>query len=563
MPNIGEHVLQVRHGRIEWVGTEEVLWRYQSGNGLRPMDIAPPILEIDNGLTILTGADGCFQRNNDPLVEGVSEWIITSTVRNQSDLVLRVVFRVSEDTPVIRFRYELQASTSRRMTGGSPVQGERYASISADAFRDVQEIRLSDFNEVLHCYRPVEQNIPENWFSAGYRAGGPMLVMSDGLETRLIAYEHGSPATDPFLGYDLSADRGISLRPVKGNWPTGKMLSEEDPFNTPWFDIMAISGDLEVAASTWRTFVLRSLTPCQESRKPYVFYNTWANQERSKWWRGKPYLEPMNEARMLEEIDIAHRMGIEVFVLDTGWYEKTGDWEASPERFPWGLTPIRERLDGYGMKLGLWFNPLMAAQSSRMLAAHADCIRSWKGVPSQPQAVWETEESLALCLVSRYREAFADRLIRLALEEGVRYFKWDAIDLYGCDAPGHFHGDESNTEQERADCHAFELVRSMAYVVERLQAACPDVIVDFDVTEGGRAVGLGFLSVGKYFLVNNGPYFHNYDVPIDLKTENWNLFFQPGQARNRMLRMCLSLDTWLPSVLFLGHVLPEIGRAHV
>ena len=60
--------------------------------------------------------------------------------------------------------------------------------------------------------------------------------------------------------------------------------------------------------------------PNAESRKPYIFYNTWAYQERNKWWNGKTYLDSMNQDRMLAEIDVAHRMGIDVFVLDTGWY---------------------------------------------------------------------------------------------------------------------------------------------------------------------------------------------------------------------------------------------------
>ena len=50
-------------------------------------------------------------------------------------------------------------------------------------------------------------------------------------------------------------------------------------------------------------------------------------------------------------------------------------------------------------------------------------------------------------------------------------------------------------------------------------------VVDFDVTETGRAVGLAFLAAGRYFLVNNGPYYQNYDVPIDPERQNWNLFF--------------------------------------
>ena len=186
-----------------------------------------------------------------------------------------------------------------------------------------------------------------------------------------------------------------------------------------------------------------------------------------KAWQKRPYLADMNEARMLAEIEVAHRMGIDVFVIDTGWYEKTGDWRVSTARFPRGLAPIKAKLDEYGMKLGLWFNPTVAAVSSEMRQNPEDCLMTWDGKPHNPHEVWETEASQGLCLVSRYGKAFAEELIRLNREIGVTYFKWDAIGQYGCDAPGHGHGDAHNTPAERRDAYGFLLGRAMTDVVDR------------------------------------------------------------------------------------------------
>jgi alpha-galactosidase len=161
-----------------------------------------------------------------------------------------------------------------------------------------------------------------------------------------------------------------------------------------------------------------------------------------------------------------------------------------------------------------------------------------------------------MCLVSRYADAFADELIRLYNEVGVTYFKWDAIEQYGCNDPNHNHGTSGNSYQERYDCYGFSLITAMAYVVERLSEVCPEAIVDFDITEGGRAVGLSFLSVGKYFLINNGPYYPNYDIPTP-EGRNVNMFFYPGQARGWICRKPLAYDRWIPSILFLTHYLPD------
>jgi alpha-galactosidase len=160
-------------------------------------------------------------------------------------------------------------------------------------------------------------------------------------------------------------------------------------------------------------------------------------------------------------------------------------------------------------------------------------------------------------MVSGYADTFAAELIRLAKEVGVTYFKWDAIAQYGCNDPHHNHGNESNTPQERSDSYGFQLVQYMSRVADKVATAVPGAIVDFDVTEAGRAMGLAFLSSGKYFLINNGPYYQSYDIPIDLGRTNSNLFFYQGPARTWIARSPLTFDKWIPSTLFLTHYFPD------
>jgi len=57
--------------------------------------------------------------------------------------------------------------------------------------------------------------------------------------------------------------------------------------------------------------------------------------------------------------------------IDTGRYVKTGDWEVNGDRFPKGIRRIVDMLEERGMKLGLWFNPTVAAASSRAASRSA------------------------------------------------------------------------------------------------------------------------------------------------------------------------------------------------
>jgi alpha-galactosidase len=534
-----------------------VLWEYNVKSSGKTISFAGPRFEIDGAELSPNLKD--ITKVGEPLKlkNGVIEYVFEGTYPDKPDLKLRMYFRLPDANPVVRFKYELVTDHLHTLTKSHDNDNITYFATSFDNLSKVKEIRFSEFNEMVHSFCLSERNIETKHFNNKEKLMGPILSGSSEDHSFLVAYEHGSQVPDAFVEYSLSADKKAELKAVKGNYYRGQTLNKNLSFTTIWFEAAAIQGNEDQLAATYREFVLKYMTENLESRKPYIFYNTWNFQERNRNWYKKPYLADMNEERMLKEIETAHQMGIDVFVIDAGWFEKTGDWAPSKIRFPDQLKTIKERLTKYGMKLGLWFDPNAAAVSSKILAKNRDCVKTLNGKEDQPHKIWETEESYRMCLVSKYRDDFANELIRCAKEYGVTYFKWDAIGQYGCNDPRHFHGNENNTAEERAECFAFEVGRSMAYVVDKLCAAIPEAIVDFDITEGNRSVGLGFLAAGKYFLINNGPYYFNYDIPFDRVNGQWNIFFFPGPARTWICRTPLTYDKWFPSVLFLTHYLPD------
>lgn len=497
--------------------------------------------------------------SREPSVPGIEAWTWSAPVAGEPGLHLDLHVRVPADNPVVRFRYTLRSDRPRRLTNREGCNALTYLAASAAGQPRVTEVRFSVFSHPLHSFTLCESAVPPAHFENGLTPMGPMLVASDGIHSTFLAYEHGSQWPNAFVQFRLAPDRSVAIEAVKGNYFDGRVIGPDAPFETIWFHAAVVAGDEGELAAAYRDFILRHQSPNAASRKPWIFYNTWNYQERAKHWQRRAYLADMNAERMLAEIDVAHRMGVEVFVIDTGWYSRTGDWEVDRSRFPAGLGPIKAALDARGMQLGLWFNPTIAALSSRMWREHQDGIQEWRGVPHPPHAHWEGEPSQGLCLVSRYAEAYADEMIRLVREVGVTYFKWDAIGQdgeYSCDAPGHDHGGAEHSAEERNACYGFEQVRAMTRVIDKVCAACPEAIFDFDITEGGRSVGLAFLASGKYFLINNGPYHANYDLPPPADG-NANLFFFPGPARGWICRAPLDYDRWIPSVLFLTHYFPD------
>ena len=477
-------------------------------------------------------------------------------------VALTLIIRSFPGSPFIRFRYTLESSQMVRLTKTSGKDNIVYSGLSHVGPVTVTELQFSQFDPLVHAFVPGFQIKTAADIEEGTVYPGPVTLLEGEDCCVLLAYEHGAEYPDSYLEFTASQARSVTalgMRARKGNYYSGQQIGPGHSFVSPWFHFATGKGSMAALLEQYRLFFLEYICENTESRKPYIFYNTWNNQERNKYYHHLPYLHSMNLEHTLAEIDIAARMGVDVFVIDTGWYIKTGDWVVNAEFFPDGLQKVKHKLQGYGMKLGLWFNPIVAAETSDMMQAHPEYRMNLNGKDSYWGKIWETEESWGMCLASGYSDHFIDKMVELNRTLGVTYFKWDAIGQYGCNSSLHHHGNEQNDPQERLDCYSFQMGLEMIRIVEEVHRQCPDVIVDFDITEGARFVGLGFLSVGKYFLMNNGPYYASFDIPAEVKHEpdTINVFFFPGAARARVCRQGIRFDSFIPSILFLTHFLPD------
>ncbi len=531
-------------GYVLRAGGGHALLYMPKGTG-REIPIDWPKFEIE-GKRTRVAPDGLRAAGRRFLNEDIEEVILEGGTGE--GLTLTMTLRLCTRTPFLRFRYALSSKVPARLT---KTDGDRltYLSWETEKGADLTEIRFAVYDDITHGYTLKE--LPA--FQHEKEIPGPILTEEREEISLFAGYEHGSMFPNVFIAFEKEEDR-IGIRAVKGNYLPGHDLSSR-PYETVWLQFGAVRGSRDDLAKAYRAYQLSFCSLNRESRKPHIYYNTWAYQERVKF-QGHQYLSFMDQERMEREISRAAKMGVDVFVIDTGWYEKTGDWLGNRRRFPDGIEHLRDLLAKHGMKLGLWFAPMKAAVSSGILARHPDAKQQRGDEPPKANPVWETEESFDMCPVSDYWEDFADRLIYLAKTVGVRYFKWDAVEMAGCDSPLHDHGDGTVPAGERRDNYSFQVGLYMSKIADRVCEAVPDAIVDMDITEGHRYFGLGFLSSGKFFSMNNGPYYWSYD--IELPRDKWtNIFVNPGPARSWIVRQNLSYDRWIPSVLMLAHYLPD------
>lgn len=347
---------------------------------------------------------------------------------------------------------------------------------------------------------------------------GPIMSVFNNQEKEgyILSYEHGSPDEPGEDYYHVRFEHGPDMKndfvTVYGKNPgiylDGEMITYESSYSGPWVDFcMYKGGGHDDGLKVLCEFLFKYITEQKSTRLPYVYYNSWAAQ-RSAQMHGGNIWDPMGEEELLKMIDNVHEMGIDIFVIDAYWYDRFGDWNPHPDLLPNGLKSIYERLCLYGMKLGIWLEPTSASSDSQVVKEHPEWIQKDRYCFSIERNCWD-QKGYRMCLSSDYKEYFI-KICKRLIDEGVTFIKWDALDLTDCCSSGHWHGDSRHSPGKarvRARCM---FINELVYIAEELNKYSQDLIIEFDVTEAERAVGLSFFSQGKYYWLNNGIYQYGY-----------------------------------------------------
>lgn len=174
--------------------------------------------------------------------------------------------------------------------------------------------------------------------------------------------------------------------------------------------------------------------------------------------------------------DIATRaaaLGAERFVLDDGWFGRRnddtsslGDWQVDARKWPDGLGPLIEHVNGLGMGFGLWFEPEMINADSDLARAHPDWILGEKDqLEGRQQRVLDLSNH-------DVRNYLLDQISGHLSAYKIEYIKWDHNRLLPI-------SDAAQTD-------------GMYDLLSRLRAAHPNVEIENCASGGGR-IDLGMM----------------------------------------------------------------------
>lgn len=206
----------------------------------------------------------------------------------------------------------------------------------------------------------------------------------------------------------------MGIHPDRFSWPLN--LNEE--FYTPEVVIVYSDKGLnymsQVYHSLYRECLMRGRW--RNSVRP-ILLNSWEALSFS-----------IDEEKIKKLATNASKLGVELFVLDDGWFGKRnndnaglGDWIVNKEKFPNGLNEIIEYINKLGMDFGIWIEPEMVNKDSELYRAHPDwIIHDPNRKPSHTRNQYTLDFSRDEVVDHIYNQ-----IEKLLSDYNISYVKWD------------------------------------------------------------------------------------------------------------------------------------------
>ena len=135
-----------------------------------------------------------------------------------------------------------------------------------------------------------------------------------------------------------------------------------------------------------------------------------------------------NRSKILALARSAKKLGVEMFVLDDGWFGKRnndlaglGDWVENRKKLPGGIKYIAKQVNKMGMKFGLWFEPECVNPDSDLYRAHPE----WAiGIEGRARTLGRNQLTLDLTR-PEVREYIIESVDKVLSNANIEYVKWD------------------------------------------------------------------------------------------------------------------------------------------
>ena len=273
---------------------------------------------------------------------------------------------------------------------------------------------------------------------------------------------------------EISGDQTESVRLVSGIHPEGFgwKLAPGESFQTPEAILSYSAEGLNALSRNYHRVIREEVIPprWRGTRKP-VLVNSWE----------ACYFD-FDAEKLLKLARSAKELGMEMVVLDDGWFGRRnddttslGDWTCNEEKLGCSLKELAERIHGLGLNFGLWVEPEMISPDSDLYRSHPDWALSDPGrrpMISRKQLVLDMGRE-------DVQEYLFGALSRILESARIEYVKWDFNRSVANCWSGVLPADRQGEAAHRFMLGTYRLL-------ERLTEAFPEVMIEGCSGGGGR-----------------------------------------------------------------------------
>jgi len=200
------------------------------------------------------------------------------------------------------------------------------------------------------------------------------------------------------------------------DWDFSLKLEKDEKLQTPSAFAGFTDKGFGEAARKLHDLIREEIVP-HKNINHKVLYNSWEVTQFE--------VNADNQSQLAE---IAASIGVELFVIDDGWFHKRendqaglGDWWADETKFPNGLRPLIDRVNDLGMDFGIWIEPEMVNYDSDLFKGHPDWILHY---PSRTPTLARNQLMLNLAIPA-VQEYIIGKIDTLLSENTISFVKWD------------------------------------------------------------------------------------------------------------------------------------------
>ena len=196
----------------------------------------------------------------------------------------------------------------------------------------------------------------------------------------------------------------------------------------------------------------------------------------------------INETKLLKLAKAGKDAGIELFVMDDGWFgtrnndaQSLGDWDVNKKKLPRGVKGLCDKVNALGLDFGIWVEPEMVNVNSELYRTHPEWVME---IPGKPHSEGRQQRILDFANPAVV-DYITEEMTKVLSSANIQYVKWDMNRIFS-----DYYSQYLKPEQQGEVAHRYMM--GLYQMMNTLTTRFPHILFE-GCASGGNRFDLGIL----------------------------------------------------------------------